>query len=413
MFDVKKIRADFPILKRKVNGHPLVYLDNAATSQKPKQVIDSIVDYYKNHNANVARGVHKLAEEATSMYEDSRAKVAKFIGAKPKEIIFVRNSSEALNLVAFSWCLPKFKKGDVIVTSILEHHSNILPWRMLTEKLGVEIRYVDVDGDVKIKPSDLESKLDSSVKLVAISAKSNMAGTVQPVGEIVEMVRRKSPEAKIVLDGSHSVPHMKTDVGKLGVDFLVFSGHKMLGPMGSGVLWAKRELLEQMEPFLRGGDMISHVTLADESWNEVPHKFEAGTPNVAGAVGLAAAIEYLDKIGMDEIYKYETDLTEYALGKFEELNKDKKVVEIYGPKEACDRAGVISFNVVGVHAHDVAQILDSFGIAVRSGQHCTGPLMEKLKIPASVRASFYFYNTREEVDCLIEKIPEVLKIFEI
>lgn len=409
MFDVDKVRGDFPILAREVNGHRLVYLDNAATTQKPKVVIDAIVDFYENHNANVARGVHKLAEEATGMYEDARAKVAEFIGAKPAEIVFVRNSTEALNLVAFSWGFSQLKRGDVVVSSVLEHHSNILPWRMLEDK-GVEIRYVDVDGEVRIDLEDLEKKLDSDVKLVAVSAKSNAVGTLQPIKEIVDLVKRKT-KAKIVLDGSHSVPHMPVDVGKLGVDFLAFSGHKMLAPMGSGVLWAKKELLENMQPFLRGGDMISHVSLTNESWNEVPHKFEAGTPNVEAAVGMAAGIHYLQKIGMDNIYRYETELTEYALAKFEELNKDRKVVEVYGPKEAGQRAGVVSFNVLGIHAHDVAQILDSFGIAVRSGQHCTGPLMEKLEIPASVRASFYFYNTREEIDYLVDKIPAVLKVF--
>jgi cysteine desulfurase / selenocysteine lyase len=411
MFDVNKIRKDFPILKRKVNGYPLVYLDSAATTQKPKAVIDSIVDFYENHNANVARGVHKLAEESTAMYEDGRVKVAKFIGAKPCEIVFVRNSTEALNLVAFSWAKFNLKKEDVIVTSVLEHHSNLLPWRMIAKENGAIVKYVDVDEDVKIDLADLENKLDSNVKLVAVSAKSNAVGTLQPILEIVSLVRKKSPEAKIVLDGSHSVPHMPTDVSKLGVDFLVFSGHKMLGPMGSGVLWAKESLLEKMEPFLRGGDMISHVSLTDESWNEVPHKFEAGTPNVEAVIGMAVGIEYLEKIGMENIKTYETELTEYALAKFEELNRLKKIVEVYGPREAELRAGVISFNVIGVHAHDVAQILDSFGIAVRSGQHCTGPLMEKLKIPASVRASFYFYNTREEIDFLMEKLPEVLKVF--
>jgi len=421
--NISKVRNDFPVLKRKVNGKPLVYLDNAATSQKPRQVLEAIKEYYEKHNANVARGVHTLANEATQMYEESRGKVAGFIGARKDEVVFVRNASEGLNLVAFSWGLNKLKKGDVVVTSVLEHHSNMLPWRMVVEKTGAELKYIDVDdegglllkGKSKTKVSgvkigSMEQVLVGKVKLVAVSAKSNMTGALQPIEAVVKAVRRVNRRVVIVVDGSHSVPHMITDVKKLGVDFLSYSGHKMLGPMGSGVLWGRKKLLEEMPPFLRGGDMISEVTLESEEWNRVPHKFEAGTPNVAGAVGLAAAVDYLTRVGMKEIYKHEIKLTNYALKKLKELKGD---VEVYGPSEADKRAGVVTFNVKGVHAHDVAQILDREGVAVRSGQHCTGPLFERLGIPASVRASLYLYNLKEEIDVMVEALKKVKEVFKI
>jgi cysteine desulfurase/selenocysteine lyase len=428
MINAQKVRRDFPILKRKINGKQLVYLDSAATSQKPKQVIGAVVDFYQNHNANVARGVHKLAEESTQMYESAREKVAEFIGASAEEVVFVRNSTEALNLVAFSWGLMNLKKGDVIVTSVLEHHSNLLPWRMVVERMGAKIRYVDVDEEGKIVLSreasgkrttpirspvplgSLSDLLDERVKIVALSAKSNMTGAFQPIDKAFKMVRKVSKQALFVVDGSHSVPHLPTDVKKLGGDFLTFSGHKMLGPMGVGVLWGKRRHLEAMQPFLRGGDMISEVTLGGEKWNRVPHKFEAGTPNVAGAVGLAAAVEYLDNIGMEDIYQHEVELTEYALEKFQAPNS-KFQLSLIGPKQAEPRAGVVTFNVEGVHAHDVAQILSENGVMVRSGHHCTGPLMERFGITASVRASFYLYNTKEDIDRLVEALKKVPKVF--
>lgn len=434
MFDVKKIRKDFPILARKIDGRPLVYLDNAATTQKPRKVIGAIENFYERHNANVARGVHTLAGEATELYEESRAQIAQFVNANPSEIIFVRNSTEALNLVAFSWGLSNLSKGDVILTSILEHHSNLLPWRMLAEKTGALVRYVDVDedgsllvkrkGKAKLLKSGkkqvlsagivlgpLESLLDNKVKLVALSAKSNMTGALQPIKEVVKLVRRTCDDAVFVLDGSHSVPHMPVDVGKLGVDFLAFSGHKMLGPMGIGVLWGRKDILRAMPPFLRGGDMISEVTIQTQEWNTVPHKFEAGTPNVAGAVGLAAAVRYLEEVGIEQIYQYEIDLADYALKKLRLLDEKGLAIEFYGPGAAKERAGVVTFNVLGVHAHDVAQILDREGIAVRSGQHCTGPLLERFGISASVRASFYLYNTKGEIDSLVKGIERVRKVF--
>lgn len=412
MIDIDAVRNDFPILKRKINGKSLVYFDSAATSQKPRQVIREIVDYYQKHNANVARGVHTLAEESTKMYEQARQTVARFINAEPKEIVFVRNSTEALNLVAFSWGLGKLTKVDVIVSSILEHHSNLLPWRMVAEKTGAKVKYADVDEKGRLMIRSLGELLDDRVKVVALSAKSNMTGAIQPIKEVVSLVRQKTKEAILVLDGSHSVPHLATDVKKLGVDFLTFSGHKMLGPMGTGVLWGKKQRLQAMEPFLRGGEMISEVTLTGQRWNQIPHKFEAGTPNVAGAVGLAAAVEYLENVGMEKIHQHEIELTEYALRKLK-AKSEKLKVELIGPEKAEERVGVVTFNVEGIHAHDVARILDSEGIAVRSGRHCTGPLMERLGISASVRVSFYLYNTKEEVDKLVEALKKGPKVFKL
>ena len=429
MYNVKKVREDFPILKRKINGKKLVYFDSAATSQKPIQVIDAVCDYYKYHNANVHRGVHTLSEESTQMVENARSRIAEFIGANSeKEVIFVRNASEGINLVMYGWARKNIKKGDVVVVGVQEHHSNIVPWQVLAKENGFSLRFVDVDEEGKLMlsgyPSEkipygdisdekpLEELLDERVKLVALTQVSNLLGVINPVEEVVKLVKRKAPKAKILLDGSQSVPHMKVDVNKMGVDFLVFSGHKMLGPTGIGVLWGKEEVLEKMDPFLFGGDMISDVKLEESKWNRLPYKFEAGTPNMAGAIGLGAAVDYLGNLGMDDVRKHERELVEYGLKKLEGLEREG-VVEIYGPRNGAIKGGVLTFNVKGVHAHDVAQVLDSFGIAVRSGFHCAQPLAERLNMGASVRASFYIYNTKEEIDFLIEKIPEVLKVFKI
>ena len=432
MFDVRKIQEDFPILKRKVNGKKLVYLDNAATSQKPRQVIEAITDYYKNHNANVHRGVHTLSEEATGMVENARDKIAGFIGSsKSEEIIFVRNASEGINLVMYGWARKFLVKGDVVIVGVQEHHSNIVPWQMLAKEKGLELRFVGVDGEGRLmvnregselsyaslrtaessEPS-LEGLLDERVKLVALTQVSNLLGVINPVERVVRLVRKKVPKAKILLDGSQSVPHTKVEVNKMGVDFFVFSGHKMLGPTGIGVLWGRKEVLEGMDPFLFGGDMISEVKLSGSRWNKLPYKFEAGTPNIAGAIGLGAAVDYLENIGMDKVREHEKKLVEYGLGKLKGW-EDKGVLEIYGPKSGEVLGGVLTFNIKGVHAHDVAQVLDSFGIAVRSGFHCAQPLAEELDMGAAVRASFYIYNTKEEIDFLVEKIPEVLKVFKI
>ena len=425
MLNTDTIRKDFPILKRQIHDHPLVYLDNAATTQKPVQVIESMVDYYSNHNANVHRGVHTLSEEATRMGEIARGKVAKFINARSeREVIFVRNASEAINLVMYTFGEANIKAGEAIVISLMEHHSNLVTWQVLAKKKGAELRVVDVDKEGKlileggemrivegIKMGSLEELLDEKVKLVAITAVSNMLGTINPVKEIVKKVKEKS-KAKVLVDGSQSVPHMRTDVQDLGVDFLVFSGHKMLGPMGIGVLWGKQELLEEMSPFLYGGDMISEVRLGGASWNQLPFKFEAGTPNVEGMVGLGAAIDYLEKIGMEEVREHEKELIEYGLERFRVL-EEEGLIEIYGPRDAAVRGGVLTFNVNGVHGHDVAQVLDRYGIAVRSGQHCAQPLTESVGQVATVRASFYIYNNKEDIDYLFRCVPQVLSVLKV
>jgi cysteine desulfurase / selenocysteine lyase len=427
MFDVKKIREDFPILKRKIKGKKLVYLDSAATSQKPIQVIDAITDYYKNHNANVHRGIHALSEESTEMVENARSKIADFIGANSeKEVIFVRNATEGVNLVMRGWGDKFFKKGDVVLTTEQEHHSNLVPWQVLTSNKEGVLGVVEVNragilelegnkvkgtGD-NFKLGGLSSLLDEKVKLVVLTQVSNLLGVINPMKEIVKLIRKKSPGAKILVDGSQSVPHMEVNMKEMGIDFFVFSGHKMLGPTGVGVLWAKEEILKEMEPVFYGGDMISDVKLLASRWNSLPYKFEAGTPNMAGMVGLGAAVEYLERLGMNKVREHEEQLVEYGLKKLGNL-ENKGMVEIYGPKNSEIKGGVLTFNVKGVHAHDTAQVLDGFGIAVRSGFHCAQPLAEKLSMGASVRASFYIYNTKEEIDFLMEKIPEVLKVFKI
>ncbi len=426
MFDVNKIRADFPILERKINGNPLVYLDSAATSQKPRQVIEVVADFYADHNANIHRGVHTLSVEATRMVDDAREKVAKFIGARTEETIFVRNATEGLNLIAYAWGRENIKEGDVVVTSILEHHSNLVPWQVLCEQKGAHLRVIEVDdegrlvmdgvgrtevsGKMVVTTGGLTSLLDEKVKLVAVTAVSNVLGTITPIDEIVNLVRKKSPEAKIVVDGAQMVPHMPTEVTKLGADFLVFSGHKMMGPTGSGVIWGKRELLEYMKPFLFGGDMIGEVALTGTTFAGLPNKFEAGTPDIAGIIGLAAAVDYLEELGMENVREHEKELIGYALAKMEELEK-KGLVTIYGPRSASQRGSVLTFNVGEIHAHDAAQVLDKYGIAVRSGQHCGAPIVTRFKVLAMARASFYVYTTKEEIDFLIEKIKEVPKVF--
>jgi cysteine desulfurase / selenocysteine lyase len=413
MFNIKKVRSDFPILKRKIMGKKLVYLDSAATSQKPMQVIDSVVNYYKNHNANVHRGVHTLSDESTEMVENARNKIADFIGANSsEEVIFVRNASEGINLVMYSWARKNLKKGDVVVIGMQEHHSNIVPWQVLVKEKGLELRFVDVDSEGCLVDESLIKVLDKKVKLVGLTQVSNLLGVINNMEDVVKEIKKKSPMAKILVDGSQSVSHMKVVVKKMGVDFFAFSGHKMLGPTGIGVLWGKKDILEKMDPFIFGGDMISDVKVEGSKWNKLPYKFEAGTPNMAGAIGLGAAVEYLEKLGMDNVRNHEKKLVEYGLRKLEELEK-KGVIEIYGPRDSEVKGGVLTFNIKGVHAHDAAQILDSFGIAVRSGFHCAQPLAEKLKMGAAVRASFYIYNTKEEVDFLVEKILEVLKVFKI
>ncbi len=422
--DVNKIRRDFPILKRKIHGKPLVYLDSAASSQKPRQVIEAVVEYYEKHNSNVHRGVHTLSGEATVMVEKAREKVAKFIGASSeKEVIFVRNATEAVNLVLYSWAENNISSGDKVVVSYLEHHANFVTWQQLAKKKKAGLRVVSVTVDGKLVLSggvvsredgveigSLKSLLDEKVKLVAVTQVSNVLGTIVPIDKVVKLVRKKAPKAVIVIDGAQSVPHMPVDVGKMGVDFLVFSGHKMLGPTGIGVLWGKRKLLEKMPPFLYGGDMISEVELGDSVWNRLPWKFEAGTPNMAGVVGMGAAVDYLGKIGMKNVREHEKKLVSYGLPRLLELEK-RRVIDFFGPRDGDEQGGVLTFSVRGVHAHDVAQVLDSEGIAVRSGHHCAMPLTSRLGEVATVRVSFYVYNTREEIDRLVDGIRKVREVF--
>jgi len=428
MFDIRKVRADFPILSRKVGDAPLVYLDSAATSQKPKQVLEAINDFYTKHNANIHRGVHTLSAEATAMVDAARGKVAKFINAKTEEVVFVRNATEGLNLIAYTWGRENIKKGDVVVVSLLEHHSNLVPWQILCEEVGAHLRIIEIDnegrlildgagttqltGRVTVTTGGLASLLDERVKLVAVTAVSNVLGTITPLAEISALIKKKAPQAKLVIDGAQLVPHMKTDVAKLGADFMAFSGHKMLGPTGSGVIWGKKEILEGMKPFLYGGDMIGEVKLTGTTWAGPPSKFEAGTPDIAGIIGLGAAVDYLTNLGMENVREHEKELIGYALGQMGKLEK-KGLVTIYGPRSAEERGGVLTFNVKGVHAHDAAQVLDKYGIAVRSGQHCGAPIVERFKEMAMARASFYVYTSKEEIDFLIEKIREVPKIFQI
>jgi len=405
MLDVENIRKDFPILKRKINGKPLIYFDNAATSAKPVQVIEAIKDYYENYNANIHRSIHTLGEEATRKYEEAREKVRKFINARStEEIIFVRNTTEAINLFAYAWGFNNLKKGDEIISSVIEHHSNIVPWQFLSNKIGVKVKYVDINEDGLLKMDDYSNLITRNTRLVAVTHASNVLGTINDVKEIGRIAHEN--DCIFLVDGAQSTPHFKIDVQEIDADVFVFSGHKMLAPMGIGVLYCKKEILEKMEPFMHGSEMIKTVTLEGFTVNDLPLKYEAGTSNVEGAIGLAAAIDYLNNIGMENIRRYEESLTEYALKRLLEIDW----VEIYGPKDFRKRVGVISFNVKDVHSHDVAQILDWEGIAIRSGHMCAMPLMKRLGVESVARASFYIYNTKEEIDKFIEALHKVKEI---
>jgi len=413
MLDVSRIRADFPILQRQVHGKPLVYLDNAATSQKPEAVIASMSDYYRRYNANIHRGVHTLAEEATAAYEDARRKVGRFINAyRPGEVVFVRNTTEAINLVAMSWGRVTVREGDVIILSLMEHHSNLVPWQLLAQATGARLEFIGLDAAGRLLLDDLDALLErygARVKLVAISGMSNVLGTVNPVGEIA--ARAHEVGALLLVDGAQSVPHLAVDVRAVGVDLLAFSGHKMLGPTGIGVLWARKEILQAMPPFLGGGDMIKSVGLYESEWNDVPHKFEAGTPNVAEAIGLGAAVDYLSGLGMEHVHAHEQVMAAYALDRLAEVPD----LHIYGPP-AGERGGVVTFNLLRdgellIHPHDLASILDREGVAIRAGHHCAQPLMEHYGVPATARASFYVYNTEAEVDALVEALMKARTIF--
>ena len=396
LFDVYKIREDFPILKRKIYGKTLIYFDNTATTQKPIQVINAIKEFYEIYNANIHRGVHKLSQEASDLYEKAHEKAADFINADSwREVIFVRNTTEAINLIAYSWGLQNLKEGDEILTTMMEHHSNIVPWQLVTQKTGAKLKFVEINDDGTLNIDDFHEKISKKTKIVTVTHVSNVLGTINPVEEIGEIVR--DYDALFIVDSAQGVPHLPVDVKKINCDFLAFSAHKMLGPTGIGVLYGRKEILESMPPFLGGGDMIKEVYLDHSEWNDLPWKFEAGTANIADGVGFGVAIDYLNRITMKEVREHEKELTSYALKRLGNLGH----VEIYGPP-AEKRGGVISFNVQGLDPHDVALILDREGIAVRSGHHCAQPLIRKLGVYGTARASFYIYNTKEEVDKFIE-----------
>ncbi|MEM0473220.1 MAG: cysteine desulfurase [Candidatus Aenigmatarchaeota archaeon] len=399
---MQKYIKDFPILKRKVNGKKLVYLDSAATSQKPFQVIKAITEFYTNHNANIHRALHTLSEEATIAYEQAREKAAAFINAEStEEIIFVRNTTEALNFASFG-LRDMVKKDDKILTTTMEHHSNLIPWQQLAKMKKVKLDFVDFDKNGYLDMKMLDRKINDA-KIVAVTQASNVLGTINPIKKIAE--KAKQSGSIIVVDGAQSVPHMPVDVQELQIDMLAFSGHKMLGPTGIGVLYARKELLEKMQPVLFGSDMIKRVSLTYAEWNDLPYKFEYGTSHIAGAIGLGAAIDYLTEIGMNKVRQHDIELTRYA------LNKVGKIATIYGPKKAEDRSGLIAFNLTNIHPHDIAAVLNQDGIAIRSGHHCAMPLHEKLKISASARASFYLYNTKGEIDLLVKSLEKIKKIF--
>lgn len=404
--DPERIREQFPILSRRDNRTRLVYLDSAASSQKPETVLAAMEEYYRHDYANVNRGVYRLAERSTEAYERARERVARFFNvADAGEIVFVRNTTEAINLVAYSWAATSLGPGDLIVSTVAEHHSNIVPWQIVIERTGAELRFLDIDDAGRLRLDQLDEFLESGrVRLVAVQHVSNMLGTLHPVEQIIS--RAHGAGALVLLDGAQSAPHLKVDLSTLGADFFACSGHKMCGPMGSGVLYGRRELLEAMPPFLGGGDMIRRVELSGSSWAALPAKFEAGTPSVADAVGLGAACEYLSAIGIEQLAAHEHALTDYAYGQLHELED----IEIYGPPPS-ERAGVIAFNLNGVHAHDVASILDEDDIAVRAGHHCTQPLHDRLGLAASARASFYAYNSFEDVDRLVAGLERVRVIF--
>jgi cysteine desulfurase/selenocysteine lyase len=405
-FDVARIRRDFPVLKREVNGHQLVYLDNAATSQKPVQVMAEITRFYRDSNANIHRGVHTLSVEATEQYEAVRERVRALIGApSPSEIVFTRNTTESVNLVAHSWARAFLEPGDEVVITEIEHHSNIVPWQMLRDERGIVLRHIPMRDDGTLDLDAARRVIGPRTKLLAVTLMSNALGTIVPVAELAELAHARG--ALVLVDGAQAVPHIPVDVGALGADFLAFSAHKMLGPTGVGVLWARGELLEAMPPFLGGGDMISTVTLEQSTWNDVPHKFEAGTPNVAGVVAFGTAIDYLQALGMDRILAHERELTEYALGRL----VDVPGLTLYGPLDPELRGGVVSFGLEGVHPHDIGQVLDSYGVAIRAGHHCAQPVMQRLGVPATARASFYIYNDHAEVDALEAAVREAASYF--
>lgn len=408
VLDVTRVREDFPILGREVRpGVSLIYLDSTATSQKPYAVIEAMDAFFRQSNANIHRGIHTLAEEATAQYESTRALVAKFINApSPRQIVFTRNTTEAINLVAYTWGRANLNAGDVVILTEMEHHSNLVPWQILSEERNLRLEFIPVTQEGLLDLEAYHHLLSLQPKLVAFTHMSNVLGTINPAKEIIRLAHEAN--AIVLLDGAQSVPHFPVDVQDLEVDFLAFSGHKMCGPTGIGVLYGRKDLLETMPPFLGGGDMIKRVKLRSFTSNEIPYKFEAGTQAIVEAVGLGAAVQYLTHIGMDSIAAHEQVMTSYALERLEEIPS----LSVFGPK-AEFKGGVASFVLHGIHAHDVAQVLDTYGIAVRAGHHCAMPLHEKFNVPATVRASFYLYNTLDEIDRLVEAIYQVKKLFQV
>jgi cysteine desulfurase/selenocysteine lyase len=405
--DPTVIRKDFPILATESHGHPLVFLDSASTSQKPLSVIEAVDGFYRGYNANVHRGIYEIGERSTAAYEGARAAVARFINAPDShEVVFTRNATEAINLVAYSWGRTHIDRGDAIVLTEMEHHANLVPWQLLAQERDGDLEFIPITDDGLLRLDVFEVLLRLKPKLVAFTHVSNTLGTINPVIEMTRMAHEAG--ALVLIDGAQAVPHVPVDVRAIGADFYAFSGHKMLGPTGSGALWARRELLESMPPFMAGGDMIREVHLRRSDWNEIPWKFEAGTPDIAAGIGLGAAVEYLGQLGMDRVRDHEQELLTYALVA---LKREHPDLDLYGPMDAGIRCGVIPFNVPGVHPHDVAQLLDRAGVAVRAGHHCTMPLHERLELDATARASFNVYTTEADIDALIAGLAEVKRIF--
>jgi cysteine desulfurase/selenocysteine lyase len=403
--DVTAIRQDFPVLEREVGGQPLVYLDNAATSQTPERVIEAISHYYRHYNANVHRGIHQLSQEASIAYEEAHDRVAEFVGADGREeIVFTKSTTEAMNLVAYSWGLNELGPGDEVVLTEMEHHASLVTWQQIARKVGAEVRYIPVTEDGYLDMDAAAELVTDDTAMVSAVHVSNTLGTTNPVGELADLAHDHG--AYLFVDAAQSVPNRPVDVGEMDADFLAFSGHKMCGPTGIGVLYGKEHVLESMSPYLYGGDMILKVTYEESTWNELPWKFEAGTPNIAQGIGLAEAIDYLDDVGMERVQRHEEMLAEYAYDRLTEQGD----VEVYGPP-GDDRGGLVSFNLDGVHAHDLSSILNDHAVAIRAGDHCTQPLHDKLGAAASARASFYLYNTREEVDKLVEAVDDARQLF--
>lgn len=414
--DINLIKKQFPILSQSINDHILIYLDNAGMSQMPEKVMRRILEWEGRERSNIHSGLHSLSQKSTEVYELARQKIGQFIGADEDEIVFVKNTTEAINLVAYTWARKNLKRGDAILISELEHHSNILPWKILSDEIGVELKWLPIDNKSQLSIVNCQKLLDDKVKLIALSHVSNVLGTINPIKEIIKVARDKN--IVTLIDGAQAVSHLAVDVKELGCDFYAFSGYKLYGPTGIGVLYGRREILETLPPFLSGGGTILSVTKDKIKWREAPEKLEGGTPNIAGAVGLAEAISFLSEIGMDNVSTHERELTTYALDKLKLLcpsresgNPSSSPIIIFGPKEAKNQVSVISFNINGVHAHDVATILDEQGIAIRAGQHCAGPLLERLNVPATCRISFGVYNTLAEIDILIKVLQEVISKF--